>query len=114
MNEAEQKIDGEMEHVKQIITILEELKKCVMEHREKVFTVQQNVNIQIKETEKKAEEFTRWDKEKKIRQIHALKQTEIQHEELLNNTVKLLNTTETMINKMTEKKGNLETDNTET
>ncbi|XP_038550581.1 uncharacterized protein LOC119884190 [Micropterus salmoides] len=114
LDEELEKNEGELEHVQQLITTLTEQKKDLKNQREKLISLQQEDKIKIQEYEKKLTTEPKTDKHKKKKKREMTKEflekRATEHEELLKNTEELLETTDNLIIRMTERKGKLEKD----
>ncbi|XP_038587682.1 uncharacterized protein LOC119912525 isoform X1 [Micropterus salmoides] len=114
LDEEFEKNGVELEHVQQLITTLTEQKKDLRNQREKLISLQQEDKIKIQEYEKKLTTKPKTDKHKKKKKREMTKEflekRATEHEELLKNTEELLETTDNLIIRMTERKGKLEKD----
>ncbi|XP_030287346.1 butyrophilin subfamily 1 member A1-like [Sparus aurata] len=114
LDEDLQKTEGELKHVTQVITNLKEQKENLNKQREKLIALQQEEKILIKEKKERMEKSRKTGDKKKKEKYKKIKEylekTETEHENMLGQTNTLLKTTDDLINKMTERKGNLERD----
>ncbi|XP_054863449.1 butyrophilin subfamily 3 member A2-like isoform X2 [Amphiprion ocellaris] len=106
-----QKNEEELKHVQQVIEVFKKQKEDLKTQKEKLLSLQEKEKMKIKEIDMMKDPLldkkNKQQKREKAKQEAAQKNTE--HEELLKNTEKLLETTEEMIVKMTERKGKLKT-----
>lgn len=107
-----QKNMGELQHVHQVIKILKEGKKDLKNQRETVNFLLQGVKTQIEENKKKLGTPAAYDRERKQLKRENVKQDletrKTKYEELLNNTDKLVETTDEMIIAMTKLEKDIE------
>nr|XP_029137328.1 uncharacterized protein LOC110000077 [Labrus bergylta] len=105
--------EKELEHVQQVITALTEQKKDLKTQREKLISLQQGDMILIEKNLKMLDDtFASFkDRKKNLENtIEYLENRKTVHVELLKNIEKQLESTDALINTMTERKGKLEND----
>ncbi|XP_073331644.1 butyrophilin subfamily 3 member A2-like [Pagrus major] len=114
LDEDLQETEGELEHVKHVITTLKEQKKNLDEQKEKLIALQREEKTLIEEKKERLgksrvlyedKKKEKWEKSK-----HYLEDTKWEHEKLLENTRNLLKTTDDLITEMTERRAKLERD----
>ncbi|KAM8747865.1 butyrophilin subfamily 3 member A2-like [Acanthopagrus schlegelii] len=114
LHEDLQKTEGELEHVTHVITSLNKQKEDLNKQKEKLIALQQEEKTLIKEKEeglkkkRLMQEDKKKDRHEKTKKY--LEDTKEEHENMLEQTNTLLKTTDDLINKMIERKGNLERD----
>ncbi|KAM9335179.1 butyrophilin subfamily 3 member A2-like [Symphorus nematophorus] len=114
LHEELQKTEGELQHVQQVITALKNQKEDLNNQRDKLISLQHEEKTKIEENTKNEEKKRLLNKDKKKdkreKNLHDLQKKKTEHEKLLENTEKLLKTTDDLIIKMTERKAKLERD----
>ncbi|XP_073331167.1 uncharacterized protein [Pagrus major] len=114
LDEDLQETEGDLEHVKHVITTLKEQKENLDKQKEKLIALQQEEKTLIEEKKERLGKSRVLYEDKKKEKYEKTKQyledTKWEHEKLLENTKNLLKTTDDLITEMTERKAKLERD----